>query len=134
VKYLRIKHYYQCEYSGLQHKLKVYPEYRLDGILYENVNICQRCFAAFIFNTSIGNIDISRLKDINKLEIRRYEFKKLSKLLQHQAAMKRSIVISQSVMSARRVQGYMKFAEEIAEISRLERKKHTKQNIWRMSK
>jgi len=32
------------------------------------------------------------------------------------------------------VQGYMKFAEEIAEISRLERKKHTKQNIWRMSK
>src|SRR3990172_8093246 len=89
MKYLRIKHYYQCEYSGLQHKLKVYPEYRLDGIKYENVNICQRCSAAFIFNTSIGNIDISRLENIDELEIRRYEFKKLSKLLQHQSAMRR---------------------------------------------
>ena len=133
MKYLNIKYYWQCEYSGLQHKLKVYPIYKLDGIEYRNVAVCQRCYAAFIFISSVGNLDITKIDKIVE-GIRQYEFKKLSKLLQHQSAMRQNIKISKLVMSDKRVQETREFAEEVAKISSLERKKHTKQNIWRMPK
>jgi|SRR3972149_973605 len=131
MKYLDIKNYYQCEFSGMPHKFKNYPVYRFNGTSYSNVVICQKCFAAFVF----PGIDITRAQNLlDEIPMRQYELKPLSKVLQHQAAMKKIADITRTILSGKWVQESIEFAEEAARISKQERKKHKKQNIWRMAK